>query len=244
MTPFLDLRGIAARFGRFELEVDAAFSGGWTALFGPSGAGKTTLLEIITGLRRPAAGRVVMNGRVLFDAAGKIAVPPHRRKIGYMPQDLALFPHLSVRANLLYGCPAPEPAADFQRVSERLEIAALLEKQPDALSGGEKQRVALARALLARPALLLLDEPLSALDAPLKERIVPFLQRVRDEFRVPTLYVTHAADEVVALCERAVVLRAGRIAADGPVGELFMPRETPGYRLRDTVAVDLRATDA
>jgi molybdate transport system ATP-binding protein len=233
MTPFLELRGVTAHLGPFELEVDAEFSGGWTALFGPSGAGKTTLLEIIAGLRRPRVGRIIMNGRVLFDAAQKIAVPPHHRKIGYVPQDLALFPHLSVRANLLYGCTAVDPEPDLRRIGERLEIAALLEKKPGTLSGGEKQRVALARALLAGPALLLLDEPLSALDAALKERIVPFLQRVRDEFRVPTLYVTHSADEVVALCGRAVVLRGGRVAAEGPVGELFVPRETPGYRLRD-----------
>lgn len=234
MTPFLQLRGVSVRLGRFELEVDAALSEGWTALFGPSGAGKTTLLEIITGLRRPDAGRIVIKDRVLFDAAEKITVPPHRRKIGYVPQDLALFPHLDVRANLVYGSPVAkaEVESEFQHVVERLEIAPLLDKKPDALSGGEKQRVALARALLARPELLLLDEPLSALDAPLKERIIPFLQRVRDEFRVPTLYVTHAADEVVALCERAIVLREGRVVADGPVGELFVPRESPGYRLR------------
>jgi molybdate transport system ATP-binding protein len=233
MTPFLELRGVAIRLGRFDLEVDASFSKDWTALFGPSGAGKTTLLEIITGLRRPDAGRIVMNGRVLFDAARKIDMPPHRRNIGYVPQDLALFPHLSVRANLVYGCTMPDPGALLTRVSECLEIAALLNKNPGALSGGEKQRVALARALLAGPALLLLDEPLSALDAPLKERIVPFLQRVRDEFRVPTVYVTHSADEVVALCGRALVLRAGRIVAEGAVGELFVPRATPGYCLRD-----------
>jgi molybdate transport system ATP-binding protein len=234
MTAFLELRGVSVRLGRFELEVDAALSEGWTALFGPSGAGKTTLLEIITGLRRPDAGRIVMKDRVLVDAAEKISVPPHRRKIGYVPQDLALFPHLDVRANLVYGSPVAkaEDESEFQHVVERLEIVQLLDKKPDALSGGEKQRVALARALLARPELLLLDEPLSALDAPLKERIIPFLQRVRDEFRVPTLYVTHAADEVVALCERAIVLRAGRIVADGPVSDLFVLRESPGYRLR------------
>lgn len=234
MTPFLELHGVALRLGRFELEVDATFSEGWTALFGPSGAGKTTLLEIIAGLRRPDAGRLVLNGRVLFDAAQKIKMPPHHRKIGYVPQDLALFPHMTVGANLLYGCTAPDADGQLRRVAECLEITALLEKNPEALSGGEKQRVALVRALLAQPALLLLDEPLSALDVPLKERIMPYLQRVRDEFRVPTLYVTHAADEVVALCSRALVLRAGCIAAEGPVGELFVPREAPGYRLRDT----------
>jgi molybdate transport system ATP-binding protein len=232
MTPFLELRGVAVRLGRFQLEVDASFSDGWTALFGSSGAGKTTLLEIIAGLRRPDAGRVAMNGRVLFDAESKENVPPRRRGIGYVPQDLALFPHLTVRANLDYGRPAGDGDDFFANVLECLEIGALLAQKPDALSGGEKQRVALARALLARPALLLLDEPLTGLDAPLRERIVPFLQRVRDEFRVPTLYVTHSADEVMALCERVVVLEAGRVTNEGAARDLFEPREAPGWRLR------------
>jgi molybdate transport system ATP-binding protein len=233
MTPFLELRGIAVRLGRFRLEVDVAISDGWTALFGPSGAGKTTLLEIIAGLRRPDAGRVAMNGRVLFNAASKENMPPRKRGIGYVPQDLALFPHLTVRQNLDYGRPAGDGYDFLTSVLDRLEIGALLSQKPDALSGGEKQRVALARALLARPALLLLDEPLTGLDGPLRERIVPFLQRVRDEFRVPTLYVTHSADEVMALCRRVIVLEAGRVTNEGAVGDLFVPRESPSWRLRN-----------
>jgi molybdate transport system ATP-binding protein len=232
MKPFLELRGVAVRLGRFQLEVDVAFSDGWTALFGSSGAGKTTLLEIIAGLRRPDAGQVAMNGRVLFDAATKENVPPCRRVVGYVPQDLALFPHLTVRENLNYGRPADDNDEFLNHVLERLEIGARLSQKPDALSGGEKQRVALARALLARPALLLLDEPLTGLDAPLRERIVPFLQRVRDEFRVPTLYVTHSADEVMALCGRVVVLEAGCVTNEGAACDLFEPREAPGWRLR------------
>jgi molybdate transport system ATP-binding protein len=234
MTPLLELRGVRARLGRFVLEIDANFADGWTALFGPSGAGKTTLLEIVAGLRRPEAGRVTMDGRILVDAAGREEVPPQRRGIGYVPQDLALFPHLSVRANLEYGRPPGDDEAFFGIVVERLEIGALLAQRPGALSGGEKQRVAVARALLARPALLLLDEPLTGLDAALRERILPFLQRVRDEFRVPTLYVTHHADEVVALCDRVVIVEAGRVRAEGRVGDLFVPRETPSWRLRQT----------
>ncbi len=233
MMPFLELCGVTVHLGRFQLEIDTIFSDGWTALFGPSGAGKTTLLEIIAGLRRPDAGRVAMKGRVLFDAATKENVPPRRRGIGYVPQDLALFPHLSVRANLDYGRPAGDDDAFLASVLERLEIGALLEQKPDALSGGEKQRVALARALLARPALLLLDEPLTGLDAPLRERIIPFLQRVRDEFRVPTLYVTHSADEVMTLCGRVVVLEGGRVVREGAAHDLFVPRDSPGWRLRD-----------
>ena len=235
MNSFLELRGVAVHLGRFQLEIDATFSDGWTALFGSSGAGKTTLLEVIAGLRRPDAGRVIMNGRTLFDAATKENVSPRRRGIGYVPQDLALFPHLSVRANLDYGRPTADDGVFLANVLERLEIGPLLAQKPDALSGGEKQRVALARALFARPALLLLDEPLTGLDAPLRERIIPFLQRVRDEFRVPTLYVTHSADEVMALCGRVLVLEAGRLVREGAAQDLFIPRESPGWRLRDSV---------
>jgi molybdate transport system ATP-binding protein len=233
MTPFLELRGVSIRLGRFALEIEAAFDGGWTALFGPSGAGKTTLLEIVAGLRRPDAGRVTMDGRVLFDFEQRVQLPPHRRGIGYVPQDLALFPHLSVLANLEYGQAAGSDPAFFAGVVDRLEIGALLEQAPGALSGGEKQRVALARALLARPALLLLDEPLTGLDAPLRERILPFLQRVRDEFRVPTLYVTHNPGEVMALCNRVVVIEAGRVRAEGGARDLFVPGDTPTWRLRE-----------
>ena len=232
MTPFLELRGVKAGLGSFRLGIDAAFPAGWTALFGPSGAGKTTLLEIVAGLRRPAEGTVTMGGRMLLDAAQGINVPPRRRAIGYVPQDLALFPHLTVRENLAYGRPRGDADDFWHKALERLEIGALLERKPGALSGGERQRVALARALMARPTLLLLDEPLTGLDAALRERILPFLQRVRDEFRTPTLYVTHSADEVVALCDRVVVMEAGRVKAEGPVGELFVPREAPGWRLR------------
>jgi len=199
MTPFLELRGVAVRLGRFRLEIDAVLSDGWSALFGPSGAGKTTLLEVITGLRRPDAGRIIMNGHMLFDAASKKNVPPRRRGIGYVPQDLALFPHLTVRQNLNYGRPPGDGDEFFTGVLERLEIGSLLAQKPDALSGGEKQRVALAR---------------------------------RDEFRVPTLYVTHSADEAVALCGRVVVLEAGRMMSEGAVHDLFVPRDSPGWRLR------------
>jgi molybdate transport system ATP-binding protein len=170
---------------------------------------------------------------VLFDPSEKTDVPPRRRTIGYVPQDLALFPHLSVRANLDYGRPPRGRDDFFVAVVQCLEIGDLLAQKPDTLSGGQKQRVALARALLAQPALLLLDEPLTGLDLPLRERILPFLQRVRDEFRVPTLYVTHSADEVVALCEQVVVIEADHVKTTGPVRDLFVPREFPGWQLRD-----------
>jgi molybdate transport system ATP-binding protein len=233
MKPVLELRGVVAHLGAFRLQVEAGFGGGWTALFGPSGAGKTTLLEIIAGLRRPESGRVVLEDRALFDAATRASIPPSHRGIGYVPQDLALFPHLTVRGNLDYGRPANDDDEFFDIVVQRLEIGALLGQRPAALSGGEKQRVALARALVARPRLLLLDEPLTGLDAPLRERILPFLQRVRDEFRVPTLYVTHNADEVMALCGQVVVIESGRIKAEGVPQELFEPRAAPSWRLRE-----------
>ncbi len=233
MTPFLELRRVSVQLGRFTLEVDAGFGPGWTALFGPSGAGKTTLLEVVAGLRRPEAGHVMMNGVVLFDSDARVHLPPHRRGIGYVPQDLALFPHLSVRANLEYGRSTASESTLFERVVERLEIDGLLSQRPGALSGGEKQRVALARALLAAPALLMLDEPLTGLDAPLRERILPFLQRVRDEFRVPTLYVTHNPGEVMTLCEHVVVMEAGRVKTEGGARDLFIPSDTPTWRLRD-----------
>ena len=233
--PFLELHDIEVSLGRFHLEIAADFPAEWTGLFGPSGAGKTTLLEIIAGLRRPHRGTLTVGGKILFDVEKRIFVPPHQRGIGYVPQDLALFTHLTVRENLAYGLKAfakNEHPVSFQGVCEILEITTLLSKKPDALSGGEKQRVAFARALLASPTLLLLDEPLSALDQPLKERILPFLVRIRDEFRIPTLYVTHSADEVVALCRHVVVLREGKIIARGEPQALFVPSEIPTYRLR------------
>jgi molybdate transport system ATP-binding protein len=232
MTSFLELQAVRAQLGSFALEMNATFGGGWTALFGPSGAGKTTMLEIIAGLRRPESGRVTMNGRVLSDAATHGLVAPRHRGIGYVPQDLALFPHLSVRANLDYGRPLNDSEEFFASVVERLEIDALLAQKPGVLSGGEKQRVALARALLARPELLLLDEPLTGLDEPLRERVLPFLRRIRDEFRVPTLYVTHHAGEVAALCDRVVVIKAGRVQAEGEVHDLFVSREKAAWQLR------------
>ncbi len=220
----------------FTLEVDVVLEARMTALFGPSGSGKTSLLELVAGLRRPAAGRVIVDGELLADATARAFTPPERRAIGYVPQDGALFPHLSVRANLLYGFKpgAMRPAGlTYEHVTEVLEVAVLANRAPATLSAGEKQRVALGRALLAAPRLLLLDEPLASLDLPLRERLLPYLLRVRDEFALPMLYVTHSADEVVALCSEALVLERGRLARRGPVKELFAPATTPRYELRN-----------
>jgi molybdate transport system ATP-binding protein len=221
----LRLRGIELALDAFDLGIEALdCAGPATALFGPSGAGKTSLLELIAGLRRPRAGRIEVSGEVVLDTGAgdgrRIDVPPRLRRIGYVPQDLALFPHLSARANLLYGRPRHASAAELDHVIETFELAALLDRPAPRLSGGERQRVALGRALLSEPRLLLLDEPLAALDRRLKDRIRPYLERMRDEFRVPLIYVTHDLAEAEALCDEIVrfdATRAGALEPGGPV---------------------------
>jgi molybdate transport system ATP-binding protein len=236
-TMSVELQGVRLPLAYFTLEVDATLDGRVTAIFGASGAGKTSLLELIAGLRRPAAGRVRVDGTTLTDVAARAFVSPGSRAVGYVPQEGALFPHLSVRKNLLYGHDAsrPHPAGlTFEHVAAVLEITALTERTIGTLSGGEKQRVALGRALLAAPRLLLLDEPLAGLDAPLRERLLPYLARVRDEFAIPMLYVTHSPDEVVALCDSVLVLAAGRVIAHGRPADLFRPAAGPRYELKES----------
>jgi len=231
----VELSGLRLPLAHFTLEIDAVLEARMTAVFGASGSGKTSLLEIIAGLRRPAAGTVRVDGQVVADASQHLFLPPEQRAIGYVPQDGALFPHLSVRANLLYGWnpAAPRPAGlTFEHVTEVLEIAPLAERAPATLSAGEKQRVALGRALLAAPRLLLLDEPLAGLDLPLRERLLPYLLRVRDEFALPMIYVTHSPDEVIALCADVLVLEQGGLARRGKPADLFSPSATPRYELR------------
>jgi len=180
---------------------------------GPSGAGKTSLLEAIAGLRRRARGRVAFGAEVLLDSARGVALPPERRRVGYVPQDAGLFPHLSVLENVRFGARADTEAVDA--AIDTLEIRPLLDRSPRLLSGGEKQRVALARALAIRPRLLLLDEPLAALDPGLRERILPWLLRVRDEWTLPCLYVTHNVGEALAVASDLLVLQNGRVEAEG-----------------------------
>jgi molybdate transport system ATP-binding protein len=173
----------------------------------------------------------------LTDAATRTFVPAERRAVGYVPQEGALFPHLSARRNLLYGFDmrhaGTRPAGlTLEHVVAVLEISAFLDRAIDTLSGGEKQRVALGRALLAAPRLLLLDEPLAGLDAPLRERLLPYLARIRDEFAIPMLYVTHSPDEVMALCDDVLVLGAGRVTARGRPSDLFRVSDQPRYELR------------
>jgi molybdate transport system ATP-binding protein len=217
--------------GAFRLEIDLDTAGAVIGIFGNSGAGKTTLLEIVAGLRRPASGFIAADDVVLFDTAAGISLPPEKRQLGYVPQDLALFPHLSVRANLLYGRKDQGPQGpQLAHIAEVLEITPLLDRSIAALSGGQKQRAAFARALLASPRLLLMDEPLASLDLGLKLKIVPYLQRIRDEFRIPMLYVSHAPDEIAALCDTVVILRDGRCLRTGKPEELFETATTLALR--------------
>jgi molybdate transport system ATP-binding protein len=220
----LILKNVSLPLTPFTLEVDLEIQGRVTAVFGPSGSGKTSLLELVAGLRRARSAFIQLDERVLTDVAQGVFVPVRQRGIGYVPQDLALFPHLSVLNNLLYGQKSGGEAKrlfPFERVVEVLEIQPLLPRGVPGLSGGEKQRVALARALLAAPRLLLLDEPLASLDLKLKTRIIPYLARVRDEFRVPMLYVTHDRFETLSLADAMVVLVNGRIEQTGSVREVF-----------------------
>jgi len=207
---------------RFTLEVETRLAGAAVAVLGRSGSGKTSLLEVLAGLRRGARGRVEVGGRVLLDSAAGVDVPPEARRMGYVPQDALLFPHLTVAQNVRFG----ERKARASRVDEALcllELAPLLNRYPATLSGGEKQRVALARALATDPALLLLDEPLAALDLALKERVLPYLLRVRDEARVPMLYVTHQLGEARVLAHEALLLDEGRVRAAGTASEVLGP---------------------
>ena len=210
----LTLKKISLPLAEFSLSLDVEIQNQVTAVFGPSGAGKTSLLDLIAGLRHPKSAFIQIGERVLTDTAGGIRVPTRHRQIGYVPQDLALFPHLSVQQNLLYGSKengSSDPLFSYEHVTQILEIQPLTVRRVTNLSGGEKQRVALARALLASPQLLLLDEPLASLDTVLKSKIIPYLARIRDEFQIPMLYVTHDWDEVQALCAEALIMERGEI---------------------------------
>lgn len=216
---------VSHRFPGIELDIRFETERrGVTALFGPSGSGKTTSANAIAGLLRPYAGRITLGEQILFDSDLRRHLPPQRRRIGYVFQDARLFPHLTVAANLDYGarrCPAPPDGAERKRIVEMLGIGPLLSRRPAALSGGERSRVALGRALMTAPRLMLLDEPLSALDAARKSEILPYLERLRDETATPILFISHSLDEVTRLADRMVVLNRGQVAASGPVEEIM-----------------------
>src|SRR6187455_2862972 len=208
----------------FDLDTEFTSEAGITALFGRSGAGKTTLVNAIAGLVRPDAGRIEINGDCLFDSARGVDVPVERRRVGYVFQEGRLFPHLTVHGNLDYGYALAQPAqryVEFKQVVDLLGLGHVLERRPANLSGGEKQRVAIGRALLASPRVLLMDEPLAALDTLRKGEILRYIERLHDEIKVPIVYVTHAIEEIVRLADAVVVMAAGSVIATGKVSEVM-----------------------
>ncbi|WP_426205873.1 molybdenum ABC transporter ATP-binding protein [Pseudomonas sp. TWP3-1] len=218
-------------YSGFSLDVDLKLPGrGVTALFGQSGSGKTTCLRCIAGLERAEQAFVRINDEVWQDSDNGIFVPPHKRAVGYVFQEASLFPHLSVLANLQFGfkrIPKAQRRVDMAHATELLGIGHLLERHPQHLSGGERQRVGIARALLTSPKLLLMDEPLAALDSQRKSEILPYLQRLHDELDIPVLYVSHAQDEVARLADHLVLLSDGKALASGPIGETLARLDLP-----------------
>ena len=215
---------IEHRLGAFELDIHFHSGRGLTALFGRSGAGKTSVVNAIAGLIWPQRGRIVVDGSVLIDTERRVRAPAHRRRVGYVFQEGRLFPHLTVRQNLLFGrwfASGLAPAVRLDDVVDLLGIGSLLDRRPGRLSGGEKQRVAIGRALLASPRLLLMDEPLASLDARRKDEILPYIERLRDQARVPIVYVSHTVAEVTRLASTLVLISDGRVRAVGPVQEVM-----------------------
>jgi molybdate transport system ATP-binding protein len=219
------------RYSGFALEVDLQLPGrGVTALYGHSGSGKTTCLRCIAGLERAEQGFIQVNDEVWQDSDRKIFVPPHKRALGYVFQEASLFPHLSVLANLEFGLkriPKQQRRVDMAHATELLGIGHLLDRHPQHLSGGERQRIGIARALLTSPKLLLMDEPLAALDSQRKNEILPYLQRLHDELDIPVLYVSHSQDEVARLADHIVLLSDGKALASGPIGETLARLDLP-----------------
>jgi molybdate transport system ATP-binding protein len=216
----IDLAFTIAQDG-FVLEIDHHADSRVLALFGPSGSGKTTCLEAIAGLRVPSRGRIAIAGRELYSSHGRVNLPPRLRGVGYVPQDALLFPHLDVRGNVMFGARRTSPRGagnqvPLEQVLAVVEAGALLERRVSGLSGGERQRVALARALMSSPDVLLLDEPLAAVDLPLRRRIVGSLRRIRDDLGVPVIYVTHDPAELRTVADTVIVLDEGRVVQWGP----------------------------
>jgi molybdate transport system ATP-binding protein len=236
---------IKARLGDFALDAAFEADAGVTVLFGPSGAGKSSVLAAVAGAARPDSGRIALGDQVLFDSAKGLDLPMERRRIGWVFQDARLFPHLSVDGNLRYGLKrAPAGPIAFDRVVETLGVGHLLHRRPRELSGGERQRVGLGRALLSQPRLLLMDEPLAALDHARRAEILPFFETIKAAFATPILYVTHSLAEAVRLGDRLVVMREGRVTAEGPALEILSrpdlfpggPRATEGSALQGQIA--------
>jgi molybdate transport system ATP-binding protein len=230
MKPSLDVR-LNVDFPSFSVNLDLSLPGrGVTALYGHSGSGKTTCLRCIAGLEKPKDAFIRINGEVWQDSANGIFLAPHKRSLGYVFQEASLFPHLTVRSNLEFGLKriaASERRVNLDQATALLGIDHLLARQPDTLSGGERQRVGIARALLTSPRLLLLDEPLAALDAHRKSEILPYLERLHDELDIPMLYVSHSQDEVARLADHLVLLNDGKALASGPIGETMARLDLP-----------------
>jgi molybdate transport system ATP-binding protein len=220
MDPDMLSVGVSKKLGDFNLDVTFQSDGRVTGLFGASGAGKTSLVNIVAGLLRPDRGTVILAGETLDDVAAGIHIPSHKRRIGYAFQDARLFPHLDVAENLDYGRRMNDLARDAaheRQVITMLDIANLLDRRPAQLSGGERQRIALGRALLAKPKLLLMDEPLGSLDDDRKSEILPYLMRLRDETQIPMVYVSHDPAEMRQLATAVVMLKRGRVVARGGI---------------------------
>lgn len=212
------------RLGDFALDAMFSSGPGLVALFGKSGSGKTSIANVLAGLVRPDHARVTLDGVALVDTGRGVLVPRHKRRIGYVFQEARLLPHLTVRQNLLYGrffAPPAEDGPTLEHVVDLLGIENLLGRSPVRLSGGEKQRVAIGRALLAKPRLLVMDEPLASLDEHRKQEILPYIERLRDESRVPIVYVSHSMAEVARLASTVVLLSNGRVAAVGPTADVM-----------------------
>jgi len=215
---------VQRRVGNLDLAARFETEARVTALFGRSGAGKTSIVNMIAGLLRPDRGRIEIDGQVLFDSAAGLDVPAEKRRVGYVFQEGRLFPHLTVRHNLLYGyalVPADSHYIELDRIVALLGLEDVLERRPGDLSGGEKQRVAIGRSLLSSPRVLLLDEPLASLDVHRREEILRYLELLRDEVRIPVVYVSHAVEEVVRLADTVVLMAAGRMVAAGDVEEVM-----------------------
>ncbi|KAF1021358.1 MAG: Sulfate/thiosulfate import ATP-binding protein CysA [Pseudomonas sp.] len=232
-------------YSGFALDVDLQLPGrGVTALYGHSGSGKTTCLRCIAGLERAGNGFVKINDEVWQDSTQKLFVPPHKRALGYVFQEASLFPHLSVLANLEFGLkriPRAQRRVDMTHATELLGIRHLLDRHPQHLSGGERQRIGIARALLTSPSLLLMDEPLAALDSKRKSEILPYLERLHDDLDIPVLYVSHAQDEVARLADHIVLLNEGKALASGPVAETLARLDLP-LALGDDAGVVVNGT--
>ncbi|WP_339426043.1 molybdenum ABC transporter ATP-binding protein [Pseudomonas proteolytica] len=228
-------------YSGFALDVDLKLPGrGVTALYGHSGSGKTTCLRCIAGLERAGDGFVQINDQVWQDSRNGVFVPPHKRALGYVFQEASLFPHLSVLANLEFGLkriPKGQRRVDLAQATQLLGIGHLLDRHPQHLSGGERQRVGIARALLTSPQLLLMDEPLAALDSQRKGEILPYLERLHDQLEIPVLYVSHAQDEVARLADHIVLLSEGKALASGPIGETLARLDLPLARGDDAGVV-------